>query len=179
MKAGRSRVNFRLSHIVTALAHRSAAVFCYSAADWEARRSEWEARWPWLGELGPWRAYTPRGTATVHLSPAICSQLAKLAESRAPVWRDDWPDALAWSTYVLAHEAAHVSGVTSEAKADCHGMQSIAKAAVMLGRTNAEAAYLATLYWKHWYPWQIPDFRSSECRNGGQLDLHPRRASWP
>jgi hypothetical protein len=178
-KAARTRVDFLLSYIVTALAHRSASVFCYSTTDWEARRTEWQAHWPSLGELGPWRAYTLRKAGTVHLSPVNCAQLAELARSRAPVWRDDWPDALAWSVYTLAHEAVHISGVKSEAKADCHGMQLIAQAAAMLGRTTADGAYLATLYWKHWQPWLGPRVVSQECRDGGQLDLHPRNASWP
>jgi hypothetical protein len=178
-KAAHTRVDYRLGDVVTALAHRSATVYCASTADWKRRASEWAAHWPWLGELGPWRAYTLRETATVHLSPAVCAQLTRLVRSRGPVWRDEWPDALAWSIYALAHEAIHVSGIRSEVKADCHGMQSIAQAAVMLGRTSAEGAYLATLYLKHWHQGKRPAFRSRECRNGGRLDLHPRSAIWP
>jgi hypothetical protein len=161
----------RLGKIVTKLAHRRAKVYCYSSIDWnEAPRT-----------LGPWRAFTRYTTrpTSVLISPEICTQLTTLAESHTPVWRDDWPDALARSVASLAHEAAHVSGIRDEAKADCYGLQWIGRAARMLGRTRAEGAYLATLYLKHWRPWHPPAYLSGECRNRGKLDLNPQSTVWP
>jgi hypothetical protein len=58
-------------------------------------------------------------------------------------------------------------------------MQTIARAAVLLGRPPAQARYLAALYAKHWYPWWPRTYRSPECRNGGRLDLHPSTNVWP
>jgi hypothetical protein len=161
----------RLGRIVTRLAQRRARVYCYSSADWNGAP----------GSLGPWRAfvrYTTKPTSVL-ISPEICTQLTALAESHTRVWRDDWPDALARSVGSLAHEAAHVSGIRNEAKADCYGLQWIARAARMLGRTRAEGAYLATVYLKHWRPWHPPAYLSRECRNGGKLDLHPQSTVWP
>ena len=76
----------------------------------------------------------------VLISPEICTELTTLAESHTRVWRDEWPDALARSVGSLAHEAAHVSGIRDEAKADCYGLQWIVRAARMLARTHAEGA---------------------------------------
>jgi hypothetical protein len=129
--------------------------------------------------VGPWRGYTTVPLPTVTLGPAICSELTRLAHDDHPVWRDEWPDALAWSVETLAHESMHVSGIRDEAKAECYGMQRIPIAAAGLGRTADEGRYLATLYWRHWYPWITPSYRSQECRNGGRLDLHPASDVWP
>ena len=166
-----SHADGRLGRIVTTLAHRRAKVYCYSSVDWnEPRRT-----------LGPWRAFTRLTTKppSVLLSPEICTQLTTLAQSHIPVWRGDWPDALARSVASLAHEAAHVLGIRNEAKADCYGLQWTAPAARMLGRTPAEGSYLATIYLKHWRPWHPPAYLSRECRNGGKLDLHPQSTVWP
>jgi len=95
------------------------------------------------------------------------------------VWRDPSPDALAWSVETLAHEAEHASGILSEVQAECYGMQTTPTAALLLGRTMAEGRYLATLYWKRWYAWLKPPYSSSECRNGGALDLHRDSDVWP
>lgn len=130
--------------------------------------------------VGPWRAYTTTAPLlTVTLGPAICSELTRLAHDDLPVWRDESPDALAWSVATVAHESMHVSGIRNEAVAECYGMQRIRVVAAGLGRTAHEGRYLATLFWKHWYPWIPPGYRSRECRNGGSLDLHPRSDVWP
>ena len=73
----------------------------------------------------------------------------------------------------------HVSGIRDEAKAECEGMQTIAKAAVLLGRPPAEARYLAVLYARHWYPGWPPRYRSPECHDGGRLDLRLSVNVWP
>jgi hypothetical protein len=170
----------RLSRIVAMLAGRKAAkVHCWSTEGWETKAVQWEEWWPQLGTLGDWRAYSFAHPPEVHLSPSVCAQLMRLKRLRDPVWRDEWPDALAWSVSALAHEAVHVSGISNEAKADCFGMQSVGRVSVMLGRSKAEGAYLAALFLRHWYPWRPAAYRSRECRNDGALDLHPQSALWP
>jgi hypothetical protein len=130
--------------------------------------------------IAPWRAYTITAPLpTVTLGPAICSELTRLAHDDLAVWRDESPDALAWSVATLAHESMHVAGIRNEAIAECYGMQRIRAAAVGLGRTAHEGRYLATLFWRHWYPWIPPGYRSRACRNGGRLDLRPRSDLWP
>jgi hypothetical protein len=161
-----------LAHVVAVLAGIGADVRCWSTADWRRQAT--------AGLRQPWRAYTV-GTPllTVNLSPALCAELTRLTKRRLPVWRDEFPDALALAVGALAHESMHVSGIRDEAKAECEGMQTIAKAAVLLGRPLAEARYLAVLYARHWYPWWPPRYRSPECRNGGRLDLRPAVNVWP
>lgn len=165
-----------LSRAVDALAgRRDTVVWCWSAADWKLRRDPWRRRvqvWK-----GPWGGYTFGGA--VQLAPNECAVLKLLRRSHAPVWEWKHPEALAWSTYVLAHESVHVSGYPSERKATCWGLQRVVKAADRLGRTPKEGRYLAELAWKRWYPRARPSYRSPECRDGGHLDLRPKDHTWP
>ena len=175
-----SRIEPLLEQVVAGLSHRRANVRCWSTAGWKQEAEEWARRWPQLGPLGHWRGYTvPGPRPSVNLSPSICTELIKLADRPQPVWEDEWPDALAWSAAMLAHEAQHVSGIRDEVRAECYGMQSIQAAAVALGRTPQEGQYLAALYWKRSYPREGPVYRSRDCRNGGALDLRPDAGVWP
>jgi hypothetical protein len=161
-----------LAHVVAVLAGIGADVRCWSNADWRSHAAP--------GLRQPWRAYTDHTPVlTVNLAPALCAELVRLATLRVPVWRDAFPDALALAVGSLAHESMHVSGILDEATAECEGMQTIARAAVLLGRSSAEGRYLAVLYAKHWYPWWPAAYRSPECRNGGHLDLYPATDVWP
>jgi len=173
-----SRVDPRLGHIVSVLSGVGAEVRCWSPADWERQTSEL-ARRTHRKPLGPWRAYASGYSRTVDLSPEVCAELRKLADDRGRITSPGSADALAWSLETLAHEAQHVSGLLNEAQAECYGMQSMRAAARLFGRTAAEGRYLTTVYWKHWYAWLGPPYRSSECRNGGRLDLHSSSDAWP
>jgi hypothetical protein len=172
--------NKTLSRVVARLAKRPAMVNCRSHADWKSQGSWWARRYPDLGELGAWRAYTmPTKPPVVELSPSICIELRRLATSHRPVRDDEWPDALAYSAAVLAHEAVHVSGNSDEAEAYCYGMQRISEATVALGRTRGEGRYLAKRFFTRWHPRYGPPFRSRACTNDGRLDLHRSTAVWP
>jgi hypothetical protein len=159
--AGSSAQDIALfDHVVAVLAGRGVDVRC----------SSWST----------WRAYTTFvPVPSVTLGRGICSELTRLAHDDLSVWRNEWPDALAWSVETLAHESMHVAGIPNEAKAECYGMQAIRAAADGFGRTAKEGRYLATLYWRHWYPWVAPAYRSRECRNGGRLDLRRATDVWP
>ncbi|MDX6517345.1 MAG: hypothetical protein QOF50_191 [Gaiellaceae bacterium] len=174
-----SGVDPTLSRVASELARRRTQVRCWSQADWKRHVSELARAYPRMSKLGPWRAYTSTTLAEINLSPAVCAELHKIGHRRVSVWRDRSPDALAWSVEALAHEAQHASGILSEVQAECYGMQTAPTAAMLLGRTSAEGEYLARRYWKRWYAWLKPPYFSSECRNGGPLDLRPDRDVWP
>ena len=172
----RSGADAELTRVAYALARIGTVVQCWSAADWRRQTTE-STDWV-LRSLGPWRAYTSPATYVIHLSPEVCAELRALRRG-APIRAGAASDAAAWSVAALAHEAQHVSGVLDEARADCYGLQTIAKAAGLLGRTALEGRYLAAVYAKHWYPWHKAPYRSADCRDGGALDLRPRVATWP
>ena len=177
--ATRTGVEPTLSRVAGVLTGRRTTVRCWSQPDWKRHTSQLARAWPSVDKLGPWRAYTSTTSLAISLSPEICAELAKLRSRRTPVWRDPSPDALAWSVETLAHEAQHVSGVVTEAEAECYGMQATPRAARLLGRTSAEGRYLAAVYWKHWYALYKPPYSSNDCRNNGALDLNPDSDVWP
>jgi hypothetical protein len=175
-----TRTDAELGRLVAILAGRGAVVHCWSQADWKTRTAELKRRWPDMNRLESWRAYTSfYPVVSVHFSPQICIELARLRQNPEPVWDDPSPDALAWSVSAVAHESVHVGGELNEAKADCYGMQQIGTAAVELGRSKQEGQYLAERYWKRFYPWSKPPYHSRDCRNGGGLDLRPDTDVWP
>jgi hypothetical protein len=177
--SGASRIEPRLSQVVTSLAGRRAQVRCWSHEDWQrlaAQRTSWLRRSQ--PRLGRWSGYVSNGR--VQLAPAVCASLARLTYGRSPVDRDLWPTALAWSVSILAHEAQHIKGISNEAKAECYGMQSITLATKVLGRTEWEGRYLASLYWERAYHrHRNPKYMSDDCRDGGDLDLRPSVDAWP
>jgi hypothetical protein len=179
--SGESRIEPRLSRVVSSLARRRAEVRCWSREDWQrlaAQRTSWIHRSQ--RRLGRWSAYASKDHKRVQLSPALCASLARVTYERLPVESDRWPAALALSVGVLAHEAQHISGVSNEVLAECYGMQSITLATQALGRPEREGRYLASLYWEDAYhKHRNPAYVSEECRDGGRLDLRSQVDVWP
>lgn len=83
------------------------------------------------------------------------------------------------AVHVLTHEAMHVSGITSEAQAECYAMQHDAEMARLLGASAARADALALRYWTQDYPRMRDDYRSGDCAPGKAMDLHPDTPDWP
>jgi hypothetical protein len=83
------------------------------------------------------------------------------------------------AVHVLTHEAVHVKGERSEAVTECTAMQWDARTAELLGASEQQARALQLAYWTDVYPHLSDDYRSSECRPGGRLDLTPGDGSWP
>jgi hypothetical protein len=169
-----SHYDQRLSGVVSRLAGRQAAAYCWSPGQWPAQVRQVG------GKTDAWNAYTAdEPFLTVNLSPQICGELTRLALLGSPLAAQADLDALAWSVGVLAHESIHAGGVDDERLAECYGMQRIARAAVMLGRSAADARLLAERFWKRLYRVHDATYGSPECRSGGALDLRPATLSWP
>jgi hypothetical protein len=91
---------------------------------------------------------------------------------------DDWGAKLV-AVHVLGHESMHLAGIVDEATADCLATQVDAYVATRLGANAAFARSLAREYWKIYYPAQDARYRSSECRDGGAMDLFEADEHWP
>lgn len=82
------------------------------------------------------------------------------------------------AVHVLTHESMHMSGITSEATAECYAMQHDTAMAELMGASHEEAHALAVRYWQTVYP-RMPDgYTTGECRAGGKDDLHLADAPW-
>lgn len=165
--SGASHVDPRLSRIATRLGRGSAEVRCWSTADWDDLAGQ-------FGEAGEdVTAYTTIDSRRVHLPWHTCSWL------RAAPMRSFPLRGRAAALAAFAHELEHLRGVEQEAKAECYSFQHLAHLAASLGTDLRDASELARFAWREFYPPDDPGYASAECRNGGRLDLHPRRRLWP
>lgn len=87
---------------------------------------------------------------------------------------------IVYAVWTLAHEAVHLAGQRDETVADCTSLQLLGATAARLGAApaaaSALAAYAADWYAKVW-PSAKPGYYSSECRDGGALDVDA--GAWP
>jgi hypothetical protein len=110
------------------------------------------------------------------LDEETCSTLDRFADGKLRPTDDA---RAARALHVLAHESSHLAGVRDEAAADCFGLQRTALVAEDLGADPAEAEQLARIALAERAMFAPPDYRSSECRDGGALDLDPASSVWP
>jgi hypothetical protein len=110
------------------------------------------------------------------LDEETCSELDRFAEGKANSGEDT---EIARALHVLAHESSHLAGIRDEAAADCYGLQRTAFVAESLGADPAEAERLARLALAQRTITAPVDYRSSECHDGGALDLDPASSAWP
>jgi hypothetical protein len=149
-------------------------VRCWSAADWKRLISQ-SIRLGHGGEdvlgfvVGP-------GGSRIHLSPELCTALVLTVygEPRGAAAEVRAGEAL----LALAHEAQHSAGVANEAKATCHALQTVSELAYALELRKPLIERLVERYWRH--AMELPaEYRSKECREGGELDLTPNDGAWP
>lgn len=110
------------------------------------------------------------------LDEETCSELDRFAEGKTGQGEEA---KVARALHVLAHESSHLAGVRDEAAADCYGLQRTAFVAESLGADPGEARQLARRALAERALTAPTDYRSSECRDGGALDLDRTSAVWP
>jgi hypothetical protein len=110
------------------------------------------------------------------LNDQTCSALDRFAEGKT-----DGEDSVkvARALHVLAHESFHLAGVRNEADADCFGLQRVAFTATELGAGPDEAQRLAAIAKTDRALSAPPEYRSSDCFDGGRLDLDSASQVWP
>ena len=154
-------------------------VECVSPADWQAIVDE--VGTPDDLELGGVvRADDP----TIMLAPVTClaldgvprdPSLPCLVSLRDRCRAGSTEAAIGLAT--LAHEAQHVDGVQDEAVADCRALQRVDDVARALGVPADQAAQIGAFV-RH-LRITPEEYRSDECRPGGDLDLEPETPAFP
>jgi hypothetical protein len=154
-----SRVEPRLSKILTRLIGTRGEARCWSDADWKvvATHSPYGPK-----ELGGF----VDAAGKVQLNPVVCRSLAGY------LYRHDDPhsQALTVAVVVFSHESEHAGGEDREDRAECWGMQRARQTALMLGMSAKDAGSLVERYWRTVYPAETPPYFSPQCRDGGALD---------
>jgi hypothetical protein len=119
------------------------------------------------------------GTYEIHLHPFACQGVEYLLAGNRPE-TGDAALFVADGLVVLTHEGTHfTSAGSNEAVVECRAMQNAHLVAARLGIDEDYARRLAALYWERAYPRGDPVYGSSECRDGGTMDVHPETSDWP
>jgi hypothetical protein len=79
----------------------------------------------------------------------------------------------------LAHESWHLEGERNEAVTECYALQTTAQVAERLGATRAEGEAAARAVYAQLYPHMPVEYQTSDCRDGGALDLRLDSSVWP
>jgi hypothetical protein len=173
-----ARIEGRLAPAARSAGKVDVSVSCDSPGDW-AKSIDRQPGYELEG-------YVLNGQSIIHLSPTTCAALARLVSHPArlgcaasTVRHPLCPPGLeseAIAVVSLAHEEQHVDGISDEAKAQCYALQRADIVGRRLGLPARVAARVAS-FTKQSIT-QPPEYRSSECRRGGALDLH-LPAGWP
>lgn len=118
----------------------------------------------------------PTGPATLSYDTcrALAAYLGMSSRERDAVSED-----VMVSVHVLTHETAHLTGLVSEAEAECWAVQHDARTAVLLGATPAQGQALAERYWREVYPRMPSAYRAGTCVENGPLDRTKNDGVWP
>jgi hypothetical protein len=174
---GQSRLEPRFGRVASALAGKQLQVRCWSGSD-RHRLIREESSYT-HGKLGAnTLGFAGIGGARVNLGPAVCGGLVDLAYRRARPTDEAGQLMLAAAVVTLSHEPQHSKGIAEESVAECNAIQLANGTAIKLGASSAYAIELVRTYWRH-YGEELPAYRSSECRNGGKLDLGRADSIWP
>ena len=162
----RARLEHRLSAVASAVAGRAVHVRCQALGGAFVDAG---------AELG-YVQYRADGTPVdwTLLKRDQCNDLADYLASnkRAPSIKQ------LIAVHVLTHEGMHLAGITVEALAECAAMQQDAYTARLLGASAGDAHALAVQYYERVYPRMAEDYRSADCRPGGDLDENSEDAPW-
>jgi hypothetical protein len=169
-------IDSRFSRIASALAGKQVQVRCWSIAGWPRLMREQSVYAG--GKLTPATLGVADIAGTrIDLSPTVCNGLLDLVDGFRP--RDDMGELrLAAALVTLTHEPQHSKSIATEWVAECNAIQLAPRTAALLGVGRAYTTSLVRTYWRH-YGNELPGYRSTECRQGGVLDLHRAESIWP
>lgn len=83
------------------------------------------------------------------------------------------------AVHTLAHEAWHTTGEYNEAVTECASIQLTSLTAQKLGATQAQGDALTQQYWETVYTRMPAAYTSTECSQGGTMDLTPDDGVFP
>ena len=165
---GESRIEPRLSRVLSRMIGTKAEARCWSDEDWAvvATHSPYGPQ-----ELGGF----VDAAGKVQLNPTICESLAAYLYAHA----DPHSLPLAVAMVVFSHESEHAAGEDREDRAECWGMQRAREVATRLGMSPSDAGALVDRYWREIYPDNTFPYKSPACRDGGKFDLRPATHEFP
>jgi hypothetical protein len=168
--SARSRKDPGYAHAATKESGGLRSVACWSVADWAVLAKAFD-------EKATGGYIDPSNPRLIGLAPRICSRL-NLIQYRKPAPAPTKSTAV--SVLVLAREIELSRGYVNLAQVTCYGLQMVPETSKLLGAGPAYAARLGRLA-ASWYSRRNlpPGYWSTQCRDGGKLDLDPSSTHWP
>lgn len=173
-----SRIEPRFGRVASSLAGKPAQVRCWSPLDWARINGDLLSHGGAGESLDYVSGFYWPPSGRIHLDPTACAGLVDLAYRAVRPDRGRAFVRIALGVDTLAHESMHRRGFRNEAVTECYAVQLVYKTAKALGATSAYAALVSRQAWAA-YPAHPAAYLSDECRNGGKLDLSPKRSTWP
>ena len=173
-----SRVEPHFGRVATSLAGKPAQVRCWSPLDWARINGDLIAHGGVRESLDYVSGFYWPTNGRIHLDPTACAGLVDLTYRGLRPDRGRVLVRIALAVDTLAHESMHRRGFVNEAVTECYAVQLNYRTATLLGASSSYAYRVAQQSWAA-YPLHPPAYLSTECRNGGKLDLSPKRSTWP
>jgi len=175
-----SKVEPQLSRFVSKFVLKKPAgieVRCWSKDEWLFVTKEWGT---YIG-TGDFLGFVHNTRLLTSVAPRICKQLAGLMYRRERPTTGEGMLRKAEAVAILAHEAEHIRNrlKADEATTECQGMQRMRRLARIMGASQDYADLLAERYWEDLYEYNLKEYKTSDCRNEGTLDLRPGSDVWP
>ena len=167
--SARSRKDAAYSRVAGRLAGGARSVFCWSKADWTVLAKAFDEN-----SFGGY--VDPAKPKQIGLAPTTCARLDVLEYKHSAAATTG----LAEAVLVLADEVEASRGYSNAAQAACYALQMVPDTSTLLGAGDVESTHLGKLA-ARWFTRKNlpPGFWSSQCRDGGKLDLDPAARHWP
>ena len=175
----------RMADIATVLTERSSQAYCNSSQQWTALGAGADV-------LAFVSFYSDSTASFMQVSPFVCSRVAafvahprrdgqKVCTRRVTQYACPRYLETVISVETIGHEAMHIGGVRNEAVAECLAVQVLPFVATRLGAGVRFAYELARDYLPYYASkrTEFPEYWSSDCRDGGSLDVWPDKPGWP
>ena len=154
-ETGVSHIDPKLSGVASALVGHPVEVRCWSASDW-ANILRVNGR--------PDAAFTNMQTSRIQLSPAVCGPLMALRyRAVEPPATSAQALSVSFAVEVLGHEAGHLVIGRNEAAAECFGLRSVHRTAMLTGADADYAGLLESIYRYRIYPQRAAIYRVGGC----------------
>jgi hypothetical protein len=150
-----SHIDPKLSAAASTLVGHSVEVRCWSTRDW-ANILRVHGR--------PDAAFTNMQTSRIQLSPAVCRPLMALRyRAVEPPGTSSAAFSLSFAVEVLGHEAGHLVNSPNESTAECFGLRSVQRTAMLTGADADYGVWLETIYRYRIYPQRAAIYRVGGC----------------
>jgi hypothetical protein len=155
----------------------SANVYCWQPEAWVALSEHYAIVRG--GEEASLKDIADPRTNRIDLDPGVCAALGRYLrrERPSPVTYQNFE--LAEALVVLTHGAEHLKAPSApETAVECYANQHV-RPLVREAWGSSFANEIALHAWDIGYRALPPQFRSTDCRNGGRLDRNPGSSAWP